>query len=286
MPSLPARSPSGPRLLQLHVSAGCRQCGGQLLLRGVALAVQPDGAVSPANCPGAMLAAASAADPVPQRARTYIVKAHDPAALARLAATGEDVTLATQLSLDRLDMLVRLAGTWPGPAVAVVYLPALASGADSSWQTAYLAKKVQQALAVAREPGAWTVMAMSGVTLDAPYPINTLRNAARAAARTRWVLVLDADFVPSRGLAADVARAAATASVGAPMRPIAFVIPAFEATRGERATATLPTDKDGVLTAVDAGALAPFRLATTPRSHAPTDYAQWRTAHYAYPVKR
>jgi hypothetical protein len=212
---------------------------------------------------------------------------------AASTAVGADLTLATQLSLERLEMLLHLAQAWSGPVVAIVYVSCdiAPSASDCTvqhqWQSAYLVKKVNEALEVAAHPEAWTVHYFFETRNGALYPINRLRNQARAATATDWVLVLDADFVPGPTLASDFSAALEGMDRDVLQEPLfAFVVPAFEAQAADRGSSPTLQTKADVLAACRAGTVVPFRLGETPRSHGATDYTRWQDALRPYLVER
>lgn len=211
---------------------------------------------------------------------------------AASTAAGADLTLATQLSLERLEMLLHLAQAWSGPVVAIVYVPCDVAPPASDctvqhrWQNTYLVKKVNEALEAAAHPEAWTVHYFFETRSGALYPINRLRNQALAATATDWALVLDADFVPGPTLASDFSAALGGMDSNALQEHIAFVVPAFEAQAADRGSSPILHTKADVLAACRAGTVVPFRIAETPRSHGATDYTRWQDAFRPYLVER
>ena len=279
------------RLLQLHLSVGCWGCGGQLRLDGVVLApVQQDRVLAPEPCP--RLAAPLPPPSPPAEPRPDVVQQATAEGVARAAGlAGADLTIVTQLSLERLEMLHQLALAWRGPVAASVYIPCPEGGSSAAcrdqhpWQLAYLKKKVEQALAAAAVGSSWAVLVLLETRPGAPYPINRLRNAALAAASTAWAIVLDADFVPSPTLGRSVAQALGHPLLARQDR-LALVVPAFDLRAADRLSGPALATKDEVLTASRAGTVRPFRLDATPRSHGATDFARWATATDPYYIRR
>jgi hypothetical protein len=127
----------------------------------------------------------------------------------------ESITLVTQLSSDRLEMLENQCLTWPDPIVAAVHLPLARApgggvgppGVPSHFNTTLRdVLRGADAFHVTMEGlGACALhMLLLGQFTDEsdpePYPINALRNRALAEVRTELVLLLDVDFVVSLAL--------------------------------------------------------------------------------------
>ena len=109
----------------------------------------------------------------------------------------ENVTLVTVASLDRCVASLYQAAHWDG-AVSVVY------HARNTEEHAAIAAFVREALAPlcgrrGQAVRASVVLGRSEVDGVEEFPINVLRSCAVAAARTEFVLFVDADFIPSTG---------------------------------------------------------------------------------------
>lgn len=106
---------------------------------------------------------------------------------------------------------------------------------------------------------------------NASYPNNLLRNLARAAAGSRYVLVIDMDMLPSEGLRLSFLSLVA----GQPSTPeaehIVYVVPAFEI----RHTRRIPGAKAELLQLYQVGEIRPFYEELCPRCQAPTNYSRW-----------
>ncbi|CAG0907308.1 unnamed protein product, partial [Darwinula stevensoni] len=110
---------------------------------------------------------------------------------------------------------------------------------------------------------------------DVQYPHNLLRNVGRRAARTEFVFVVDADFLPDPGMREDFLRFAKRErlfSLEAARQKIAYVVPAFEAREG----VAVPRNKSELLDLWDGGLIRPFYAAISSLTQGPTDYQRWR----------
>ena len=99
------------------------------------------------------------------------------------------VTLATQLSVDRLPLLCKSAERWGGPVSAAVYVR---SGND----LAVLVKERRNCKSIKNHVTFHLVTQPNSVG-DVPYPVNLLRNMALDSVTTDYVFNVDVDFVPN-----------------------------------------------------------------------------------------
>ena len=98
-----------------------------------------------------------------------------------------DVTLVTQLSLERLNMLMLLLKHWQGPISVVVYCSR--EEAVSFLQTKFWENYDQISIHVVYKQ-----------SNQSYYPINYLRNVAFTNSLTEYAFLCDVDFMPSKGL--------------------------------------------------------------------------------------
>ncbi|KAI0034694.1 glycosyl-transferase for dystroglycan-domain-containing protein [Vararia minispora EC-137] len=183
----------------------------------------------------------------------------------------DDITITTLVTPNRYEILRKLAEqydvtvhiTFPSPS-AKSDLAALLSLLSSS-------------------PALATRADIHLVLSPFPRAFNAWRNLARLAARTEYVLTLDADFAvctdwrkPVRAMVQDE-----KSTLGKLVREgeAALVLPAFEYTRErEGKDQTLfPRDKGPLLELVRTGRIAPFHAAWAP-GHNSTDYKRFTAA--------
>uniref|UniRef100_H0X777 LARGE xylosyl- and glucuronyltransferase 2 n=1 Tax=Otolemur garnettii TaxID=30611 RepID=H0X777_OTOGA len=181
-----------------------------------------------------------------------------------------DVTLVTQLSMDRLQMLEALCRHWPGPMSLALYLT------DAEAQQFLRFVEASPVLS-ARQDVAYHVVYREGPL----YPVNQLRNVALAQALTPYVFLSDIDFLPAYSLYDYLRSSIEQLGLGS-QRKAALVVPAFETLHYRF---SFPTSKEELLALLDAGALYTFRYHEWPRGHAPTDYTRWREAQAPYRVQ-
>jgi glycosyltransferase-like protein LARGE len=179
-----------------------------------------------------------------------------------------DVTLVTQLSVNRLQALEAQCKTWAGPLAAAVYLPLHNPGSSGTSELSGSNRQKLQAavsavdelvksVAAAASSKAGTTTQRSGgcqlrVMLlyeifaeeraTALYPVNTLRNYARLLADTQLIANIDVDMLPSATLSRALLSPEGPGSTAALLdeikrRNTAYVIPAFETTCGGPALA-------------------------------------------------
>ena len=174
-----------------------------------------------------------------------------------------DVTLITQLTMDRIRTLHNLLLHWNGPASITMY------GDESEklkvmqyFKSFSLLRPNLVIHIVYRKPGSY-------------YPINYLRNVAASAVTTPYVFLIDLDFMPSYGLYSYLRKAAELLMTTNPRR--ALVVPAFEAFMNNT---IYPKDKPTLLEQMKELTVQPFHPYF--KGHTPTNYTKWVKASYPY----
>ncbi|XP_026572268.1 beta-1,4-glucuronyltransferase 1 [Pseudonaja textilis] len=239
--------------------------------------------------------------------------------MMRASWDGQDVVLVTHTSLGNLHHVQQLVERWQGPvsvalfapgsddvsqATAMVYALAVLCAPLRQWLRLHLVcpanemasfpEQEQEEGEFARLQSCGDVFAklaqlgagrrnyVMGVT-NTSYPNNLLRNVAREAASSHWVLVVDVDMVPSKGLRKDFLALPKAAEEGTPW---VFVVPAFEI----RHTRRIPATKAELVQLYQVGEIRPFYEELCPRCQAPTNFSHWLnlptrgTLHVAYEV--
>jgi hypothetical protein len=157
------------------------------------------------------------------------------------------VSLVSQLTVDRLAALERMAGVWQGPITAAVYILRAVDvdRARSIITESPLLRRYATFVFVHASSGAW---AFDNLGL---YPINTLRNVALNATKSEFGLFLDVDFITS-GSAAEAYQLLASSGYDAMMRERkrVFVLPAFELVGKSISVDAMPRSKAALRQAV------------------------------------
>ena len=196
------------------------------------------------------------------------------------------VTLCTQASVDKLDLVVRTLTSWEGPLSLAVFVPDrefdLAQLYISYLRSCHPAVRQQVTFSFVhpldRPPRAVGRLTTPGPAISCAasptdvlsrltrplltdkqysawrtgysFPQQLLRNQARAASTTHYSLSLDVDIVPAPGLTLSLARFLN----GNTCAKCAFVLPTFELD----IRAALPRDKVELCALLDSGRARPF----------------------------
>ena len=102
------------------------------------------------------------------------------------------ITLCTQLSIDRLPRLVHLSKTWEGPISAVLYIRSEKELEQlrESWNSEDSMRKWVDVHVVYDDNKPWVRFSDK----QRPYPVNLLRQLSVENARTELVLYIEADL--------------------------------------------------------------------------------------------
>jgi len=210
-----------------------------------------------------------------------------------------DVTLVTQLSIDRLHALETQCSIWGAVVSAAVYVP-LVDNAIVSEDGDLSGGGMEAAIAAIekfhrkQENEGKCVLDMLLVSEDVVslryvglYPVNALRNRAIQLASTDIILLLDADFVPNRDLSEDLANPQMYDALHrATSAHQAIVLPAFqilaEGDEGHRLALKAAESKDDVVRMMENGRSQGFHMDGFVNGHRATDFEKWSTAEIAY----
>nr|XP_054751834.1 uncharacterized protein LOC129257518 [Lytechinus pictus] len=197
----------------------------------------------------------------------------------------DDVTLITHASLDRIDGVLRMLNSWDAPCSISLYLPIKADERDEDieWKKIYVFKKMR----ILQTRADIDLTLVYSNTMDDVYPINYMRNVAVSQAKTKYILLLDADFLPSPTLHKHFLDVMAMWQVSEQRdQKTAFVVPAFDYIEEKQDQAGLPRTKDELISLMkqDLPAVSIFRFYESPLSHQPTNYVQWYMANEPYKI--
>jgi hypothetical protein len=187
-----------------------------------------------------------------------------------LDVNGTDVTLVTQLTIDRLSVFESLCERWNGPISAAFYLD------DNEVKNLKRYVKESQILSSRTNVG-YHVVYREGLF----YPINYLRNIALNAINTEYIFLVDVDFLPSNQLYQVLRNKIITYMINQ-RKKRCFVIPAFEI---QEKDFRFPETKYELLIYLESNKIIPFYYQTWPTGHEPTDYDKWRTSTEPYLIK-
>jgi N-acetyllactosaminide beta-1,3-N-acetylglucosaminyltransferase len=195
-----------------------------------------------------------------------------------------DIALATQCSVRNLHHLSELALRWQGAISVAVFAETRELGAAlwgiAKLRSCHIAIRHNVSFQLVTPLGAagdrTPILPPSDATAScesrnqdeaspipnyaqtkAPYPVNLLRNVARRAVQAEFVLLLDADMLPSARLRERFFRFATRTRLFRDSQrddKTVYVIPAFEA----RQDAVVPRDKAELLGLSESGQLRPF----------------------------
>ena len=188
----------------------------------------------------------------------------------RYKSSGDyDVTLATHLDYNRLDLLERILGHWDGPASVTIHVTD--SQAQGVVDFLLHSKSLQH-----RENVTYHFLFRVGPS----YPPNHARELAHRFVSTPYMLILDVDYVPSFGLY-DSLKEKLKARTFGNMEKTAVVIPAFET---DDANFAVPRTKRAMIRLIRHNMVWQFHVKHFKTGHEATDYQLWKTAHQPYPV--
>ena len=200
-----------------------------------------------------------------------------------------DVTLCTQLDESRLKMLFGQCRSWGGPMSTVVYLATGAMGSVDAYDAIVrMKKKIDYVYETVARHGWCDLDVVLQVEHDQPnswsYPYNANRNQAIARAKTRLVLLLDVDFLPSKGLRESILQKEVWGDLlqATQDRREVLVLPAFETRQSIRdvrkgcavarsAASGSKDDLHKMFKNGDVVRFAPF----FERGHGATNYSRW-----------
>ncbi|GAA55819.1 glycosyltransferase-like protein LARGE [Clonorchis sinensis] len=185
-----------------------------------------------------------------------------------------DVTLVSQLTFDRIHRVEEIAKRWEGPMSLALYV----TDRDAAVLVDFVSRSQ---LLVNRTNIGYHLVYVDGVL----YPINKLRNVAMQFAQTKFLFILDVDFIPSpnmyRELKTIIERQLRGPNKETRTERWCLVVPAFE-TFGEHVQ--LPETKDALLAQWAQNSVVPFRHEIWTAGHMATDYERWKNTSDLYEV--
>ena len=183
------------------------------------------------------------------------------------------------MDMGRFWMLPVLCGRWEGPMVAVVYDP---EGKDGLWSDeGNMAKMVEEKC----RHGTRVVRFPQAEGGEGAYPVNKLRNLGLREVKTTHYLMVDVDFVPSKGMEGVILeelRKGKESGWDDYYDHTALVVPAFERVGDPCSTGVeclsrfesggyIPGDMDELKGMYKSGEVRVFQVTDNPTGHSTTD---------------
>lgn len=195
------------------------------------------------------------------------------------------VTLVSQVSMDRMQILERTLINWAGPISLAVHVPVkdLKSGLEQ-WQLIYLEKKLR--LLNLNSANSKVVLVISNERENV-YPINVLRNAAFRNVQTDYAFLVDADFIPCPDIENKLEHYLRKNQFREyDSGKLAFVVAAFEYIENQQFDDTIPRTKEEFMQLIfrEEPIIQPFRIVESIESHRLTNYWKWYIANKPYRV--
>ena len=182
----------------------------------------------------------------------------------------DDVTLVTQLSMDRVQMLERIAKHWRSSMSIAIYTM------DYELEDVLLFISQCRYLKSRKNISYHVVFRVGDL-----YPVNYLRNVAMNFSLTSAVFITDIDFLPKLNLDSNLKYWVSHHNMISISGNKAFIVPAFETLRYKFSS---PGGKQELIQMWDDGLLDTFRHFEWPRGHAATNYTYWKQAVSPYKV--
>ncbi|RMX37723.1 hypothetical protein pdam_00006599 [Pocillopora damicornis] len=195
------------------------------------------------------------------------------------------ITLVTQLTFNRINILKRNLRLWNGPLSVAIYV---LLEDDDDLKNKKREVRMRLPTHIFSKFSTVSVEIIYGNEVGPLYPINRLRNIAIKNVKTRHVFLIDVDFAPSPDLEI-MARNQIfdyDKTRNSTDKRVAFVVPAFDGARHVNSK-DLPETKEELVNMVKRKKrLAPFKgKIESPLSHSSTNYSRWYHSNESYEVK-
>lgn len=193
----------------------------------------------------------------------------------------DSVSLVSQLTVDRLGALERMANVWQGPITAALYILRAVDvdRARAIISESPVLRRYATFVFVHASSGAW---AFDNLGL---YPINTLRNIALNATKSEFGLFLDVDFITSCS-AAEAYQVLASSGYDVMMRERkrVFVLPAFEVVGQSVGVDAMPRSKAALKHMVNDKLMQQVHANKYAPAHHATNFAKWFETSESYSI--
>jgi len=176
--------------------------------------------------------------------------------------------------VDRISSLQRMVETWQAPISASIFVDHEGKQLDQIREARQASQEIQDYVdfhVVFKNKG------------DETYPINVLRNTAIEHSRTKFMIHLDADFVPSPNLYSVLEKKKTNLHRMMQSDPKkVFVVPAFEMDQGVK----LPKNKEEIWGLLMENKLLPVHIHIHNIAHRATNYSHWYMANEIYQISK
>lgn len=198
-----------------------------------------------------------------------------------------DITLISQMSFNRMYLLVTIAQRWTGPIVYVIFL-------RHKSQVDQLTALIMKHTALAARRNIVYRIVFDKLHKEAVrglYPTNMMRNIALRTVRTPFTLHLDADFTPNINIYDRLQHQLRSLARYNIEKKTAYVIPAFEFPfkrdhTTKQYTESVPENKTDLLNAwLVRRKVQIFNKSGFPYGHALTNYTRWINATAPYAIE-
>ncbi|KYQ89627.1 putative glycosyltransferase [Tieghemostelium lacteum] len=170
-----------------------------------------------------------------------------------------DVTLITQLSIERLERLAMMADKWRGPISAAIYI-------REPEEVLMVEGLVKNSLSVSMYVDIHLLYAN-----HTRYPVNNLRNLAIRNSKTDWVLLIDVDFITplhAHQYLVDLIRDQNTPSNDL----VSYVIPSLSS---DLHRYRIPDSKEELVETIKNHTIFQSNTGFCKKCHGPTNYDKW-----------
>ena len=198
--------------------------------------------------------------------RTVISLAHHD--FRRVSSGPLSISLLTQMSANRIEMLDLIARRWQGPINLAIYVK------PSQFTNVYANISNYLMTSMRRNVIAHLVVAEGEL-----YPVNWLRNLVIRNTTSEYVFMIDGDFVPSIDLERQLKLKFQKLSQEKNDNTL-VVVPAFEIV--DEAVNFIPRDKRALLELMESGQADVFHRAHYPDGHSLWKYDKWKSATKSY----
>lgn len=181
-----------------------------------------------------------------------------------------DFTLVVQFSMDRFPSFEKLCENWNGPISAAIFA--------SDYETSILESFYKNSDVLNKRSNIGYHIVFKTSHNDV-YPINLLRNIALQQANTKFVFLLDVDFVPNSELYTYLQ---VFFSEIPDTGKKAYIVPAFE---NLYYNLQIPQNKSQLVNLIKQGKITTFHSYIWEEGHRATDFERWYDTDEHYTVK-